>query len=196
MHASDQDLVEKAKMKIKWVNIPNILSALRILTIPVIVFLIIRSTHRNYPVLILVFFFSIILDFFDGYLARKLSQETKLGKILDPLADKLMVSCIVVALVIKTDFPLWLGIVIIGRDILILMASAIIITGRHVVATSILIGKATFALLGVLIMVYIVDLSAYVNLQILKRFFIALTISFLAWSCLEYLLIFRRKKNA
>jgi CDP-diacylglycerol--glycerol-3-phosphate 3-phosphatidyltransferase len=183
-------------MKVKWVNIPNILSTLRILTIPVIVFLIIHSTPKNYPVLILVYFFSMILDFFDGYLARKLSQETKLGKILDPLADKLMVSCIVVALVLKTDFPLWLGIIIIGRDLLILMASAIIITGRHVVVTSILIGKATFALLGVLIMVYIVDLYEYIDLQILKRFFITLAISFLAWSCLEYFLIYKRERNA
>lgn len=183
-------------MTVKWVNIPNILSAIRILTIPVIIFLILRSTPQNWPVLILVFFFSIILDFFDGYLARKLSQETKLGKILDPLADKLMVSSIVVALVIKTDFPLWLGIFIIGRDLLILMAGAIIITGKHVVVTSILIGKATFALLGALIMAYIVDLAEYIDLQILKRFFIVLTVSFLAWSCLEYCLIYKRKKNA
>ena len=183
-------------MTVKWLNIPNILSAIRILTIPVIVFLVIRSTPQNYPVLILVFFFSIILDFFDGYLARKLSQETELGEILDPLADKLMVCCIVVALVIKTDFPLWLGILIIGRDVLILTAGAIIITGKHVVKTSILIGKATFALLGVLIMVYIVDLSQYVDLQILKRFFIALTVSFLAWSWFEYYLIYKRERNA
>jgi CDP-diacylglycerol--glycerol-3-phosphate 3-phosphatidyltransferase len=183
-------------MTAKWVNIPNILSAIRMLTIPVIVFLIIRSTPRNWPVLILIYFFSIILDFFDGYLARKLSQETKLGKILDPLADKLMVACIVIALVIKSDFPLWLGILIIGRDFLILAAGAIIITGRHVVTTSILIGKATFALLSVLIMVYIVDLYDYVDLRILKRFFITLAVSFLAWSCLEYYFIYKREKNA
>ena len=63
-----------------WLNIPNILSGMRILTIPIIVLLIVHSTPYNYPVLILVFFFSIMLDFFDGYLARKLSQETKLGQ--------------------------------------------------------------------------------------------------------------------
>lgn len=179
-----------------WLNIPNILSGLRILTIPVIVLLIVYTTPYNYPVLILVFFFSIWLDFFDGYLARKLSQETKLGQILDPLADKLMVSCIVVALIIKTDFPIWLGILIIGRDLLILAAGAVIFKGKHVIATSILIGKATFALLGSLIMIYILDLYPYINLQILKRFFIALTVSFLAWSWVEYYQIYKREKNA
>ena len=181
-----------------WLNIPNILSGMRILTIPIIVLLIVHTTPYNYPVLILVFFFSIMLDFFDGYLARKLSQETKLGQILDPLADKLMVSCIVVALIIKTDFPLWLGILIIGRDLLILAAGAVIFKGKHVITTSILVGKATFALLGALIMIYILDLYPYINLQILKRFFIVLTVSFLAWSWVEYYQIYMRvkKKNA
>jgi CDP-diacylglycerol--glycerol-3-phosphate 3-phosphatidyltransferase len=180
----------------KWLNIPNVLSGMRILAIPIIVLLIVHTTPYNYPVLILVFFFSILLDFFDGYLARKLSQETKLGQILDPLADKLMVSCILVALIIKTDFPLWLGIFIIGRDLLILAAGAVIFKGKHVITTSILIGKATFALLGALIMIYILDLHPYINLQILKRFFVVLTVSFLAWSWVEYYQIYKREKNA
>ena len=179
-----------------WLNIPNILSGMRILTIPAIVLLIVHTTPGSYPVLILVVFFSILLDFFDGYLARKLSQETKLGQILDPLADKLMVSCIIVALMIKTDFPLWLGILIIGRDLLILAAAAVIFKGKHMIATSILIGKATFALLGALIMIYILDLYPYIDLQILKRFFIVLTVSFLAWSWVEYYQIYKREKNA
>jgi cardiolipin synthase len=179
-----------------WLSIPNILSGMRILTIPVIVLLIVHTTPSNYPVLILVFFFSILLDFFDGYLARKLSQETKLGQILDPVADKLMVFCIVVALIIKTDFPLWLGILIIGRDLLILAAAAVIFKGKHVITTSILIGKVTFALLGALIMIYILDLYQYINLQILKRFFIVLTVSFLAWSWIEYYQLYKRGKNA
>jgi cardiolipin synthase len=180
----------------KWLNIPNILSGIRILTIPVIVLLIVHTTPYNYPVLIVVFFFSILLDFFDGYLARKLSQETKLGQILDPLADKLMVSFIVVALIIKTDFPLWLGVLIIGRDLVILAAGIVIFKGKQVITTSILIGKATFALLGALIMIYILDLHEYINLQILKRFFIVLTVSFLTWSWVEYYQIYKRESNA
>ncbi len=110
----------------KEINIPNALSCMRILTIPVISLLILHSNARNYPILITVFFFSILLDFFDGFLARKLAQETELGKILDPIADKLMVLFIILALMIKSDFPLWLGIAIILRDFLILLASLII----------------------------------------------------------------------
>ena len=129
-------------------NIPNTLSVIRILTVPVIVLLIINSNARNYPVLITVYFLSMLLDFFDGYLARKLKQETELGKILDPVADKLMVFSIIIALAFKTDFPVWLAVVIISRDLLILLAGAIILKGKKFVTPSILIGKITFAVLG------------------------------------------------
>ncbi|UCH95604.1 MAG: CDP-alcohol phosphatidyltransferase family protein [Candidatus Aminicenantes bacterium] len=169
---------------------------MRILAIPAIVLLIIHSTPANYPVLILVFFISILLDFFDGYLARKLSQETELGQILDPLADKLMVSCIVVVLIVKTNFPWWLGILIIGRDLVILVAGAIILKRKQVVKPSILIGKVVFALLGALIMTYILDLHQYIDLEILKRFFIVLTVSFSVWSWIEYYQVYKKEKNA
>ena len=177
------------------INIPNTLSGMRILTIPAIVLLIVHSNARNYPILIAVYFFSILLDFFDGYLARKLSQETELGKILDPVADKLMVSSILIALVIKANFPLWLAVIIIGRDLLILTASAIMFRGKHTVIPSILVGKIAFALLGMLIMVYILDLTEYVDLEIFKRFFIVLSSSFLVWSWLEYYKIYKSEKN-
>ncbi|MCP5049658.1 MAG: CDP-alcohol phosphatidyltransferase family protein [bacterium] len=179
----------------KQLNIPNTLSGIRIFAVPVIVLLIIYSNAKNYPVLITVFCFSIALDFFDGYLARKFSQETELGKILDPVADKLMVFGVVAALVIKSDFPLWLAVVIVSRDLLIVTVGAILFRGRHVVTPSILIGKITFAVLGVLMMTYIVDLSEAIDLEILKRFFIVLSVSFLAWSTTGYYEIYKREKN-
>ena len=57
-------------------------------------------------------------------------------------------------------------------------------------------GKITFALLGTLIMVYIVDLSVYIDLEILKRFFIVLSFCFLTWSWVEYYKIYKSEKNA
>ncbi len=110
----------------KRLNIPNTLSIIRLLLFPVIFLLITKSTASNYPYLIFVFFLAIALDFFDGYLARKLSQETELGKILDPVADKIMVFFIVLGLMIKSDFPIWLGVIIFLRDFFILAAAALI----------------------------------------------------------------------
>jgi CDP-diacylglycerol--glycerol-3-phosphate 3-phosphatidyltransferase len=165
-------------------------------TIPAIVLLIIHSTTKNYPILIGVYFFSILLDFFDGYLARKLSQETELGKILDPTADKLMTTAVILALVFKTDFPLWLAAIIILRDIAILVAASFIARQRHSITPSLLVGKVTFALLGALLMVYILDLSEYIDLAILKRFFVPLIFCFLVWSFVEYYNVYKDYKRA
>lgn len=180
----------------KEINIPNALSTMRILTIPVISLLILHSNARNYPILIAVFFFSILLDFFDGYLARKLDQETELGKILDPIADKLMVFFIILALMIKSDFPLWLGIVIILRDFLILLAGLILSKKEKKIRPSILIGKITFAALGVLVMAFIVDLSPTLQIPLVKRYIIVLNVGFLGWSWIEYYALYKKEKNA
>lgn len=182
----------------KEMNIPNALSTLRMLTIPGIFLLILYSNPRNYPILIALFAFSILLDFLDGYLARKLAQETELGKILDPLADKLMVFFIVLALIIKSDFPLWLGIIIFGRDIVILAASLVLMKRKKdkKVAPSILVGKVAFAALAALIMVYILDLHQGLDPEILKRFFIVLSVGFMGWSWVEYYNVYQKEKNA
>lgn len=167
-------------------NLPNVLSSFRLLTIPAIFLLIIHSNGKNFPYLIAVYFLSVWLDFFDGYFARKLKQETDLGKILDPLADKLMISATIVALMIKSDFPVWLGILVIGRDLLILAAGVLIFKGKHIVTPSILVGKVTFALMGSMLMTFIIDLHPDANLTILKQWFVALMVGFLAWSIAGY----------
>jgi cardiolipin synthase len=161
-----------------------------------IVRLILHSNAGNYPLLIIVYSISLALDFFDGYLARKLKQESELGRILDPLADKLMVFSIIIALAIKADFPIWLAVVIIGRDLGILGISTLLFRGKHVVVPSNLVGKATFALLGALMMAFIIDLSGAFDLIILKKFLIIHTICFLSWSMLGYYDVYQRVKNA
>jgi cardiolipin synthase len=182
-------------MQEKRLTIPNVISAIRIVTIPVIIWLIICFTEKYYSTLIIIFFFSILLDFLDGYLARKLGQESELGKILDPLADKLMIVGVTVALVIKTDFPIWLAVILIGRDLIILTASTLLFKRKHRVTASILIGKITFALLGALLMIYIIDLSQVFNLEIMKRYFIVLCLCFITWSVIGYYDVYRREKK-
>ncbi len=181
------------------INIPNFLSMLRILLIPVLVLFIIHSNAQNYPVLIGLFALSVLLDFLDGFLARKLSQETEFGKVLDPLADKLLFFFIILALTVKSDFPIWLAILVFSRDLVILLASVLMYKRKHTVAPSNLIGKITFGVFGLLILVYIIDLHESVNLEILKNFFTLFSFSFLVWSGVEYYNIFvryRRKQNA
>lgn len=88
-------------------------------------------------------------DLLDGYLARKLNQITELGKILDPLADKLLLASVVIILLIQSKIPLWFGIVLIGRDLLIILGGLIVKNKIKYVPASNIIGKLTIDIIGI-----------------------------------------------
>jgi cardiolipin synthase (CMP-forming) len=179
----------------KTITLPNLLSMLRIFMIPLIVFLMININDQIFPYLIVIYIFTVFLDFLDGFIARNFSQESDLGKIIDPLADKFLVLSMLLTLTIKFDFPLWLAVFIILRDILILWASFLLFKGKKIVKASLVIGKFTFGLLSLLIFVFIVDLNEKIDLLLFKRFLIVLSFVFLLWSWFEYLLVYLREKN-
>ena len=179
----------------KTVTVPNILSLLRIFMIPVIVFLMFNVSDQVFPYLLIVYVFTVFLDFLDGFIARKFSLESDLGKIIDPLADKFLVLSLLFTLTLKFDFPVWLAFLIVLRDVLILWASFLLFKGKKVIKPSLVIGKFTFGLLSLLIFIFIVDLSENIDLFLLKRFFVVLSTAFIFWSWLEYFLVYLREKN-
>lgn len=128
------------------VTIPNILSALRIACIPVYAALILRHT-TTWDGLVL---FAVVLatDWVDGAVARRTGQVSELGKILDPVADRLAIAFGIVALVIRGAFPVWAAALIVGRDVIALVGGAIALAGRGVRVDVRPIGKiATFSLM-------------------------------------------------
>ena len=80
-------------------NIPNILTVLRVLLIPIIILLFYLPFKWSYLAASAVFAIAAVTDWLDGYLARKLQQSTPFGAFLDPVADKLMVAVALVLLV-------------------------------------------------------------------------------------------------
>ncbi len=97
-------------------NIPNSLTILRIIMVPVfVVVLLVRIPYGDY-IAAAIFIFAAITDSIDGYLARKWKQVTKLGIVLDPLADKLLITAALICLVELGRIPGWIAIVIIGRE--------------------------------------------------------------------------------
>jgi len=179
----------------KIITVPNILSLLRMLMIPVIVLLMVNVNDELFPYLLVVYILTVFLDFLDGFIARRFSQESEVGKIIDPLADKFLVLAILITLTIKFDFPVWLAAFIILRDILILWASILLYKGKRIVKPSLVVGKFTFGLLSLLIFVFIVDLHDKVDLLLIKHFLIVLSFSFLLWSWVAYFLVYLREKN-
>jgi len=127
-------------------TIPNLLSFLRILLIPVFVTLIVRPSTTT---LGLVLFAAVMAtDWVDGWVARRIGQISELGKILDPTADRLAIAAGLVALVVRGAFPLWAALLVLIRDGAILVVGAVLLTGRAVRIDVRTIGKmATFTLM-------------------------------------------------
>jgi CDP-diacylglycerol--glycerol-3-phosphate 3-phosphatidyltransferase len=99
-------------------NLPNALTLLRIFLVPfLVVVLLTRFSGREYAGLA-IFLVAAITDFFDGYIARKRNQMTRLGALLDPIADKLLMSAAFISLVEMdpTHVPAWMVVIIIGRE--------------------------------------------------------------------------------
>ncbi len=109
-----------------YLNLPNSLTLLRILLIPVFVWFFSESSSDRALAAGLVFACAAFTDFLDGYLARKSGQITNLGKLLDPVADKLLVASGLILLVQFQRVAVWLAIVMIAREL--------IVTGARVVA--------------------------------------------------------------
>src|ERR1700675_3286153 len=105
-------------------TVPNQLTFLRLAFLP---FFIIAIKYDNYLVALAILFLAGISDGLDGLLARELNQRTPLGAYLDPIADKLLMSSSYFVLALKGKIGWWLAIMVLGRDVLLLIACAVIL---------------------------------------------------------------------
>jgi len=104
------------------VNLPNILTVLRVVSAPFFVYLLLQPDLRSRVIAFILFALASVTDLVDGYLARRWNQETELGKFLDPLADKFLVlGAFITFLFLTEQTELWMVLCIIGRDMLITM---------------------------------------------------------------------------
>jgi len=97
-------------------NLPNSLTIIRILLVPVMVVVLMTRVPYHDIIGSIVFWIACITDFYDGYLARKRCQVTVLGKLLDPLADKLLVSGALLSLIELGLTPAWMAFIILARE--------------------------------------------------------------------------------
>jgi cardiolipin synthase len=100
-------------------NLPNLITLLRVILVPVVFWLLITGQTELAFILFIV---AGISDAADGYLAKTFGWQTELGAYLDPLADKLLLVSIFLALGVDGKLPLWLVVAVVSRDILIVAA--------------------------------------------------------------------------
>ena len=131
-----------------WVQlrtVPNLLSLLRLLLVPVFLVLIVTG-HSIWAFAVLVV--ASITDYLDGYFARKLAQVTRLGALLDPAADRLYIFATLIGLAVTGSVPAWLPIVVIARDVVLAFTIPVLASRNYGPLPVHFFGKAgTFALL-------------------------------------------------
>jgi len=98
------------------INLPNALTLTRIFLVPFLVVVLLTKFDERETVGLIIFLTAVATDFLDGWLARRRSQITTLGTLLDPIADKLLISAAFISLVELGLAPAWMVVVIIGRE--------------------------------------------------------------------------------
>jgi CDP-diacylglycerol--glycerol-3-phosphate 3-phosphatidyltransferase len=101
------------------VNLPNALTGLRILLVPVLVAVLLTRLEHGLFLGAGIFGLAVVTDYLDGYFARRRNQVTRLGILLDPLADKLLTASAFISLVELNAVPAWMVMIILGREFVI-----------------------------------------------------------------------------
>jgi CDP-diacylglycerol---glycerol-3-phosphate 3-phosphatidyltransferase len=122
-------------------NLPNALTLLRILAVPVVVVALLGETPNGDALAAAVFALAALTDGLDGYFARSRDAVTAFGKLMDPLADKLLIVAALISLVSLHRLEAWVAMVIIAREVAVTGLRAIAAERRVVIAAS-WMGKA------------------------------------------------------
>ena len=122
-------------------TIPNVLTVLRILLVPVIVVALLEETPNADTIAAVVFAVAAFTDGLDGYIARSRGSVTTFGKLMDPLADKLLIIAPLISLVSLERIAPWVAMVIIARELAVTMLRIVAVERGVVIAASWL-GKA------------------------------------------------------
>jgi len=171
---------------------PNTLTLFRVATIPVIVILMLYPSRPSCLVAAVLFSAAAITDYFDGYIARRFGLVSNLGKVMDPVADKLLVSSAFIMLTAQGWVPAWMVCIIIGREIAVTgLRNIIAEKGEDVSASNLGKYKTGFqiaAAIPLLIHYPFFGLDAYA----IGKFFMWGALAFTLWSGADYFFKFRK----
>lgn len=127
-------------------TVPNLISLIRILLIPVFFVLIVDEDTTTAGLIL--FACVVATDWVDGLVARRTGQVSEVGRLLDPIADRLAIAAGLIALAVRGVFPVWAAALILVRDVVVMVGGALAMTRRRVRVEVRFVGKlATFSLM-------------------------------------------------
>lgn len=178
--------------------VPNLLSLSRLVLVVPIGYLIRLNTSAGDTIMLLLIFVAGITDILDGYLSRRLNQRTELGRVLDPLCDKIAMAVVLVLLAVYRGFPVSLVALLIYRDVIILALGLIVTkrTGKVVAAN--LLGKANTAVVSSTAVLFLLGVTGQVLAVAIVASHIVIWVSGMAYyvSAAPFLLAGGRQRSA
>jgi len=160
-------------------KLPNILTVFRILLIPVFIFLFFSEMDNNLLYAFFVFAIAGVTDVLDGYIARKYDMITDLGKVLDPLADKLMLLSVLFCLTSMSLIPLWILVLMIIKELLMIYgAIRLYFSKTQIIIQSNYYGKLATLAFYLAITLVLLELKGIIPVIILYFAVVVATIAF------------------
>lgn len=182
-------------------TLPNLLSLFRICIIPVLVYLLTFNDRTSAAWAAVLFLIASITDYFDGYFARRNRSVSDLGKILDPLADKLMIIAVLIMLVAmdrpgEPSVPAWLVVIIIARESAVTIIRGIALS-EGIVMHAETLGKYKFILQAFAVVGLLIHYTYWgINFFVAGIYFLALSAVIALWSGISYHVQFFRLRQA
>jgi cardiolipin synthase (CMP-forming) len=182
-------------MRTRIFTVPNELTFLRLAFLP---FFIIAIKYDHYALALIILVVAGFTDGLDGLLARQLNQRTPLGAYLDPIADKLLLSSSYLVLALKGKIGWWLAIIVLGRDVLLLVACAVILlaVGYRTFPPSIWGKGTTFFELLLIVIVLVLAVWNNANLEVAREFCGYIVAGLVIFSGLHYSVVVSRQLHA
>jgi len=170
---------------------PNSLTLFRIAAVPVIIILLLYPNRLCSFIAAAIFSVAAITDFLDGFFARQQGLVSNLGKVMDPVADKLLVSTAFIMLVSLGRVPAWMACIIIGRELAVTGLRNIIAgKGKDVSASRLGKYKTGFQIAAIIpLMIHFPFLG--IDVQAMGSLFLWVALVLTIWSGLDYFIRFR-----
>ncbi len=165
-------------------NTANKLTILRIIFIPIFIYIFFSPYSYSNIISLIVYILAGVTDFLDGFIARKYNMKTKVGTVLDPLADKLMLISVIISLSIKNLVPIWVFLMIISKELLMIILG-ILLYNKNFIIPSNIIGKLSTTIFYISICLLILNIRWAIVIL-----YIGLGLSLLAF--VTYLLAYNR----
>ena len=172
----------------EW-NVPNAISLSRLFLIPFQIYFLVNDL----PLLAFIFYFiSLISDYLDGVFARKLKERTAIGSFLDPFVDKMTLLATFITLIYMDIIPLWFGILVLGKDLMIGGGAFLLVYFRKRVPwTSLPVGKGTSVAQYVTILGFVLYHYYYFPKMVLN-YFVLYTSFFTICTYFAYIFHYRK----